>query len=260
MNLGKNRQSKNTFEIDGDRVVIKHPDWDFIALASIKDEYVEELQSVTWSKKGRYLYSQKLGIYLHIYIIRKWYGDEEYQKMKDSGCVVDHMDNDGHNCCIDNLCFLLEDENKAKGMTVDKMSSDKSHIALSMFKDFKTQLLQMTIFFNYPAALKMSNLEHPAVIELVFLLYNMEYEMMINDARAILYDYRRDYSFAPETLHCIDYHIEGHYGKTAPVEAFDAYRQGNHGHIVAGFVKKAPIKNWTETDKREQFILYELPQ
>lgn len=60
MNLGKTRQSKNTFEIDGDRVVIKHPDWDFIALASIKDEYVEELQSVTWSKKA------------DIYIARSW--------------------------------------------------------------------------------------------------------------------------------------------------------------------------------------------
>lgn len=38
-------------------------------------------------------------------------------------------------------------------MTVDKMSSDKSHIALSMFKDFDTKLFQITIFFNYPANL-----------------------------------------------------------------------------------------------------------
>lgn len=249
--------SKNTFEINGDRVTIRHLDWDFLAFATIRDDYAEELQSVTWSKNGEYLYSSKLKIYLHVYIMRKWYGDEEYQKMKESGCIVDHMDNNGHNCCIDNLCFLLEDENKAKGMTVDKMSSDKSHIALSMFKDFKTQLLQTTIFFNYPATLKLSNLKRPAVIELAFLLYKNEYEMMINDARTILYDYRRDYSFAPEMLHCIDYQIEGSYGKTIPVEIFDEYQKGGHGHGVVCFVKKAPIRDWKETDKREVFILRE---
>lgn len=87
------------------------------------------------------------------------YGDDTFETMKDEGDVINHMDNDGHNCCIDNLCFLIADENKAKGMTLDKMSADKSHIALSMFKDFETQLFQMTIVFNYPAKLILSNLE-----------------------------------------------------------------------------------------------------
>lgn len=52
--------SKNKFEIHGNRISISHPDWDFIASASIKDDYVEELQSVTWSKKGEYLYYEKI--------------------------------------------------------------------------------------------------------------------------------------------------------------------------------------------------------
>ena len=52
--------SKNTFEINDNRVLISHPDWDFVASASIKEEYAEELQSVTWSKNGEYLYSSKL--------------------------------------------------------------------------------------------------------------------------------------------------------------------------------------------------------
>ena len=59
------------------------------------------------------------------YMRRKWYGDDTFETMKDEGYVVDHMDNDGHNCCIDNLYFLIMDENKAKGMTLDKMSVDK---------------------------------------------------------------------------------------------------------------------------------------
>ena len=138
--------SRNKFEIYGDRISISHSDWDFVASASVKEDYAEELQSVTWPKNGEYLYSSNLKQYLHVYIMRKWYGDETYEKMKEDGYVVDHMDNDGHNCCIENLCFLISDENKAKGMTVDKMSSDKSHIALSMFKDFDTKLFQITIF------------------------------------------------------------------------------------------------------------------
>lgn len=252
--------SKNTFEINGDRVTISHPNWDFWAFASIKDEYAEEMQSVTWSKNGEYLYSSKLGMYLHVYIMRKWYGDEVYEQMKTDGYVVDHMDNDGHNCCIDNLCFLISDENKAKGMTLDKLSADRSHIALSMYKDFDTQLFQITIFFNYPAtAVNIEGLGRPAVIELAYLLYDCEYEMVINDARAILYDYRRDYSFDPNRLHFIDYHIEGTYGKAYPVEVFEEYLSGKHGHGVTLFVKRAPLHGWSKDHKKEFFYLHELP-
>lgn len=248
--------SKNTFEISGGRVIIGHPDWDFIAVASIKDEYADEIQSVTWSKKGEYLYSSKLKMYLHVYIVRKWYGDEIYEKMKAEGCVVDHMDNDGHNCCIDNLSFLPSDENKAKGMTVDKMSADRRYIALSMYKNFETQLFQITIFFNYPAKIvNIENLDKPAVVNLVYLLYDSEYEIVINDARAILYDYRRDYSFDPNRLHFIDYHIEGMYGKAYPLEVYEEYLSGKHGHVVARFIKKASLQGW-DKDNKQNFLKF----
>ena len=52
--------SRNKFEIYGDRISISHSDWDFVASASVKEDYAEELQSVTWSKNGEYLYSSKL--------------------------------------------------------------------------------------------------------------------------------------------------------------------------------------------------------
>lgn len=249
--------SKNIFTVNDNIVSISHPDWDFVASASIKDEYAEELQSVTWSKNGEYLYSSKLKQYLHIYIMRKWFGDDTYEKMKSEGYVVDHMDNDGHNCCISNLCFLISDENKAKGMTLDKMSADKSHIALSMFKDFETQLFQITIVFNYPARLVLNNLDKPAALELAYFLYDCEYELVINDARAILYDYRRDYSFAPEALHCIDYHMEGCYVTPVSVELYDEYQSGMHGNSVVSFIKKAPLRNWKKDDKHHFFYLRE---
>ena len=253
------RQSKNTFSINGDRISISHPDWDFIATASIRDDYAEELQSVTWSKNGEYLYNQKLGGYLHIYIMKKWYGEETYEQMHADGYVVDHMDNNGYNCCIDNLFFLLENENKAKGFTVDQYSKEKTHIALSLCRDFNTNLFQITIVFNYPAVAKISTLESPAVIKLAYLLYDRDYPEVINDARTILYDFKREGSFEPEKLHHSDYHIEGEFGLPVPKEEYDRYIEGNHGHAVLFFNRKAPMLGWKVDEKRHYFHLLGSP-
>lgn len=249
------RTSKNTFSLNGDVISISHPDWDFIAHATIRDDYLEEIQSVTWSKNGNYLYNQKLGGYLHIYIMRKWYGDEVCKQMKADDYVVDHMDNNGYNCCIDNLYFLISDENKAKGMTVDKLSKEKTHIALSLFKDFSTKNIQITIVFNYPAVAKISTVDSSAVIDLAYLLYDCEYEMVINDARTILYDYRNRNIFEPEKLHNIDYYIEGAYGTPIPKEIYDKYIEGGHGHSICFFVKKAPMLGWQASDNKKFFYL-----
>ena len=61
------RKSKNAFTINGDLVTIYHPDWDFIATATIRDDYAEEIQSVTWSRNGDYLYnaSRRITIFGH---------------------------------------------------------------------------------------------------------------------------------------------------------------------------------------------------
>lgn len=246
----RKEMSINHFDVSGDMLYIKHEKWGFVALATVRDDYIDEITSVTWSKKGKYLYCGTLDIYLHIYIMQKWYGEEECQKMHSEGYVVDHMDNNGYNCCINNLCFLTGDENKAKGMTVDKLSKDKTYIALSLYKDFTTGLIQMTVFFNYPAVLKLTGLDRPAMVELVYLLYDAEYEMVLNDARTVLYDYRREYSFAPEMLHNADYHIEGCYGVPCTVEVYDRYKesQGSVGMISIG-----PLRGWTLNDKH-QFI------
>ena len=48
--------SKNFFDINGDIISITRPEWDFIAQATIRDDYADEIQSVTWGlKNGRYL-------------------------------------------------------------------------------------------------------------------------------------------------------------------------------------------------------------
>jgi len=249
--------SNNIFEIYDDRLSIGHKDWKFTASATIRDDYKNEIMEASWSKNGNYLYNSRLG-YLHIYIMKKWYGNDQYQKMKDEGYVVDHMDNDGYNCCIDNLCFLASDENKAKGMTVDKLSKEKTHIALSLCKDFHTDLIQILIDFNYPAKAKISTLQRPAVIDLAYLLYDLEYEMVLNDARKILYDYRREYIFEPEKLHNIDYHIEGCYGEQGSLERYNRYIAGGHGYGVVYMIKSPLIKNWTLETKKEFLYLRDI--
>ncbi len=239
--------SKNVFRISNNKIYIGHPEWNDTATVSVLNEYMDELMSVTWSAKGNYIYSNKLEMYLHVYVMRYWYGNECYEKMRSAGCVVDHMDNNGHNCCIDNLAFLPSDENKAKGFTVDKMSAPKEYIALSMYKDFSTQLFQITVFFNYPAKAVLRNFSEPACVELVMLLYDCDYEMVINDARAILYQYYKDYSFEPEKLHYIDYHIEGRLGEQISYEQYDAMLK----YQTVRIIKKAPSFGWNRNAHHE---------
>lgn len=253
-------RSKVRYEVHGDTLQIIHPDWERIAFATIREDYTEEIQSVAWSKRGEYLYSNKFQCYLHIYIMKKWYGNKVYEHMKGNGYVVDHMDRNGFNCRINNLCFLTSDENIAKGHTVDKMNRDKSHIALSFFKDFETQNIQMTICFNYPAIAKISTLKEPAAIETAYLLYDCEYEMVINDARTILYNYKREHIFQPEMLHHSDYHIEGVYGTPCPIENYDRYIEGGHGHTVFFMNELAPITGWRVEEQRQFFHLRGNPQ
>lgn len=250
-----NKKSKNSFNIEGDIIYITRPEWNFIAKATVRDDYVEEIESVTWElSNNRYPYNSKYGA-LHNYIMKKWYGENVLKKMKDAGFVVDHMDNVSYNCCIENLCFLSNNANKAKGLTLDKEIKDKKYIALSMYKDFNTQLLQITIVFNNPAILEgIENLSKPAVAELAYFLYEGDnYDLVINDAQQILLNYKKYQTFNPNKLNFIDYHIEGAFGQPLTFEEYDNYLLKVRNS--ASIVKKAPIRNWNKNTKTEFLYL-----
>ena len=74
-------------------------------------------------------------------IMEKWYTKEILDTMTADNFVVDHMDGDGFNCNINNLCFLSRNENVAKGNTLDIECKNTEHIALKMFKDFQYMML-----------------------------------------------------------------------------------------------------------------------
>ncbi len=250
--------SKNTFSITDNTIYISRPEWNFVAQATVRDDYADEIQSVTWGlQHDRYPHNSKLGT-LHSYIMKQWYGEELCAEMKEKGFVIDHMDNVSHNCCIENLCFLTEAYNKAKGLTFDQENKDKRFIALTISRDFETELFQITIFFNYPATLNLEGFEPPAVVELAYLLYEGDYRSVIADAQDILMEYKNDYTFRPEKLRAVDYHIEGCIGKTLPPEVHEEYLSGTHGHGVAFFNRLAPKRGWNKEAKEEFFVLTDL--
>lgn len=250
--------SKNTFSISGDKIYITRPEWNYMACATVRDDYEEEIQNATWGLNNeRYLYNQKLG-YLHAYIMKKWYGEEVCQSMKEQDFVIDHMDNNSTNCCIDNLCFLPNAYNKAKGLTFDQENEDKRFIALTITKDFYTKLYQITIKFNYPATLVLDGFEKLAVVELAYLLYEGDYRRVIIEAQNILLEYKEAYTFSPEKLRAIDYHIEGCIGKVLPPEVHEEYLSGRHGQGVCIMHRIAPLKNWTKDVGEKYFIITDI--
>ena len=82
-----------------------------------------------------------------------------------------------------------------------------------------------------------------------------DYPEVINDARTILYDYKRDYTFGPDKRLIADYQIEGAYGLPASKEAYDRYIEGGHGHTVFFFNRKAPMLGWKAEEQRRFFHL-----
>ena len=82
--------SKNIFNISGNTITIFREDWERVATATIRDDYVEEIQNVTWGESNGYLQSS-LGT-LHGYIMKKWYTEPVYRQMIENGFIVEHME------------------------------------------------------------------------------------------------------------------------------------------------------------------------
>lgn len=88
---------------------------------------------------------------------------------------------------------------------------------------------------------------------MAYLLYDIDYPEVINDARTFLYDYNRDHSFDPEKLHHSDFHIEGSYGLPIPIEVYDAYIEGGDGHTIFFFNRKSS-NAWLEDGGTKKFL------
>lgn len=78
-----------------------------------------------------------------------YYGEGAIKKADEKGFVVNHIDNNGFNCRVSNLCFIPNDLNKAKGLTFDKRRREMvDDLTLTFYKDFITGQFPITITFN----------------------------------------------------------------------------------------------------------------
>lgn len=248
-------EEQTIYEINEYEIEIYRPSWDRRARVTVRDDYKDEIIKRKWSLVNGYPHNSKLG-YLHIYVMRKWYGDDICDEMKNKNFVVDHMNNNHMDSTIRNLAFLNVDENISKGHHFDKINKDKMYIALSMFRDFEKELFQVTIVFNYPAKIIHPQIDEPAVLNIAFLLYEDDYSKVIFDCQQILNEYYKNYTISPIYLRCIDYDLEGYYEEQYPKEVHDYYISGKHGHGVCFFYSKAPRKDWDANTKLERFYLH----
>ena len=67
--------------------------------------------------------------------------------------------------------------------------------------------------------------------------------------------YKENYTFSPEKIKAIDYHIEGCTGRVLSPEVYEEYLSGEHGHGVVFFSKKAPLNNWTMDSNEKYFVI-----
>lgn len=142
------------------------------------------IEASSWSKKNKYIYSNKHRKYLHQVVMEFWHGMENYQKSKDMGFVIDHIDNNGFNCLIENLYFLNRKKNQYyKGNWYDPLRKRQSAIAaLHIFSNFKLNKFQITIGFNKPFVGNTG-----IGISSVWLLYaSKSYDLVLADALHIL--------------------------------------------------------------------------
>lgn len=225
--------SKNKFSIHDTDIHISHPKWKQLGFTTYREDYYDELTSVTWSKelsnngKNAYLKNKDLG-YLHRYIMTKWYGEEVMEEMNKRNWIVDHMNNDGMDCRISNLEFLAKNFNTAKGQTFDISSKImQEHLAVNIFKDMSTNNYQISIAFNDAIYEINSETGEKRFVNAIYLLYNSDYRMVILDAEHILMKYETENKFSFNGLSFIDKKIE--YAPNYELTEKELYEIKNNG-------------------------------
>lgn len=200
--------SKNTFTKHGNEIHIYREGWDTVALTTFRNDYYDELTSVTWTEKDGYLVNNRLGL-LHRYIMAKWYGEDMLSHMSEQGWIVDHMNNNGYDCRISNLEFLSTHHNVAKGQTVDVESEKiRQHLAMTLCKDFSTGYYQIHLGCNDLISLSYKNSNQSEFLAKLKFLYDCDYRIVINDANDILLNYGLYGQIDISKLHYIDWEYE----------------------------------------------------
>lgn len=110
---------------------------------------LEYIQQYTWTYANGYLRCSKLNKYLHWTVLAFLYSAEKLDTMLENSNIIEHLDNNGLNCCYDNLHVLSSDYNKAKAFTIDKAQKQILPVYITdVFFDHEKSYYQMQITFN----------------------------------------------------------------------------------------------------------------
>lgn len=103
--------------------------------------------------------------------------------MYESGYIIEHLDNDGFNCDISNLYMLKKVKNTYKGWNFDLEAKEALPIiGLRIYHVLSNKTFQITIVFNQTFV----NSKSGKALSKVLLLYDYNYEIVLQDAEQIL--------------------------------------------------------------------------
>ncbi|WP_107602652.1 hypothetical protein [Clostridioides difficile] len=137
------------------------------------------------SKEAQYITCSSLKKTLHQIVIDFYYGENVRKEMYSNNFIIEHHDNDGFNCLIENLSFFNKQRNTSKGFgyDIDRVRLLDT-VAVNIFKDFKTKKYQITLGFNKPFYLRVN--ENNVSLASMYFVYDDNYKIVINDATNIL--------------------------------------------------------------------------
>lgn len=131
----------------------------------------------------KYPYSNEYKKTLHQIVIDYYFGEDVRKKFYESNYIIEHLDNDGFNCDISNLFFLKDIKNTYKGWYLDKEVVKAMPImALRIYHIIQNKTFQIAIVFNQSFVNKASE----KVLDNIRLLYDYNYEIVLQDAEQIL--------------------------------------------------------------------------
>lgn len=189
---------------EGEIIYFHDKEKDVLGFATYDEDFYEKVTSVTWHKNGDYIRSSKLNKYLHVYAMEHWYGEDRVAQTKKDDYIVEHFNNEGHDCQIHNLYFAPQNVNKAKGFIYDPQRKKMvREVAINFFKDFESGLFQITLGFNRPTYMFVKGKDEPVDVIAMNLLYENDFTRTYYDAQSILHDLETGKSFDLKKLHHI---------------------------------------------------------
>lgn len=162
-----------------------------LAFVNYTDELFEIIKNARFSvpdtpekvEKYKYPYSNQYKKKLHQIVFDYYFGEENRKKAYELGYIIEHLDNDGFNCDMSNLFILKKVKNTYKGWNFDKEVKEAVPIiALKIYHILSNKTFQITIAFNQSFVNKKTG----KALETIKLLYDYNYEIVLQDAEQIL--------------------------------------------------------------------------